>query len=145
MARISHWDRRFLDLAQFVAGWSKDPSTKVGAVVADPRHRIKSLGFNGFASGVLDLADRLADRDTKYALVLHAEENALAFAGDVQGCTLYVWPMAPCAHCMSLAIQRGITRVVAPGTVPLRWADNLDLAGRVAQEARLVVDLVDPT
>lgn len=144
MARISSWDLRFLGLAQHVAGWSKDPSTQVGAVIADSHHRIRSLGFNGFARGVKDTAERLNDRDTKYQLVLHAEENALAFAGDAEGCTLYVWPMPPCAHCMSLAIQRGIARVVAPGVIRPRWVDSVSLSFRVAQEARLVVDLADP-
>jgi len=29
------WDKRFLDLAEFVALWSKDPSTKCGSVIVD--------------------------------------------------------------------------------------------------------------
>ena len=43
------WDRRFLRLAREVASWSKDPSTKVGAVLVDPLdNTIVSLGYNGF-------------------------------------------------------------------------------------------------
>ena len=138
---MDHWDRRFLGLAEHIAGWSKDPSTKVGAVIADPNHRIRAVGFNGFAAGVIDAPTRLQDRDTKYLLTLHAEENALAFATDPQGCTLYA-SLAPCAHCMSLAVQRGITRVVAPTTYPLRWAASIDLARQIAEEAGLTVELV---
>tara|TARA_R110000787_G_scaffold186397_1_gene297914 strand:- start:2897 stop:3064 length:168 start_codon:yes stop_codon:yes gene_type:complete len=42
------WDQRFMELAAFIAQWSKDPSTKVGAVIVDPRNkRIVSTGFNG--------------------------------------------------------------------------------------------------
>jgi Deoxycytidylate deaminase len=33
---IDKWDARFLDLAVYIADWSKDPSTKVGAVWCDP-------------------------------------------------------------------------------------------------------------
>ena len=33
---LDKWDQRFMDLANFVAAWSKDPSTQVGAVIANP-------------------------------------------------------------------------------------------------------------
>lgn len=29
------WNRRFVELAKNVSTWSKDPSTKVGAVIVD--------------------------------------------------------------------------------------------------------------
>ena len=29
------WDNRFLVLAKLIGSWSKDPSTKVGAVIVD--------------------------------------------------------------------------------------------------------------
>jgi deoxycytidylate deaminase len=48
------WDRRFLDLAAHVAQWSKDASTKVGAVITDSRKRIVSIGFNGYPANVDD-------------------------------------------------------------------------------------------
>lgn len=37
---ITKWDARFLDLAALVASWSRDPSTQVGAVIADGINRI---------------------------------------------------------------------------------------------------------
>ena len=70
--QISKWDKRFLGLAAHVAEWSKDPSTQVGAVVANGK-KVVSLGFNGFPQGLSD-DHRLHDRETKYSLVLHAEE-----------------------------------------------------------------------
>lgn len=51
---MSKWDSRFMDLARLVAGWSKDPSTQVGAVIVDPDKRIVSTGFNGFPRCVND-------------------------------------------------------------------------------------------
>ena len=63
------WDRRFLELANFVASWSKDPSTKVGAVIVRADRTVASMGFNGFPRGVLDHEGRYADRATKYAMV----------------------------------------------------------------------------
>lgn len=37
------WDLRFLHLAQYIAEWSRDPSTKTGAVIVDEDKRIVDL------------------------------------------------------------------------------------------------------
>ena len=52
------WDRRFLALAEHVADWSKDPSTKTGAVIVRPDRTIASMGYNGFPRGMADTDDR---------------------------------------------------------------------------------------
>src|SRR3990172_2103187 len=85
-APLDAWDSRFLRLAEFVAQWSKDPNTKVGAVIVDGTHRIVSLGFNGFPRGVDD-DERLRNRELKLKLMVHAEMNAILFAGRaLDGC-----------------------------------------------------------
>lgn len=33
---MDKWDQRFLELAKVVSTWSKDPSTKTGAVIVRP-------------------------------------------------------------------------------------------------------------
>lgn len=66
---IGKWDGRFLDLAVLVGEWSKDPSTKVGAVLVRPDRTIAAVGFNGFPRGVLDHPERYEDRPTKYEMV----------------------------------------------------------------------------
>ena len=87
---VAKWDTRFLSLAAHISGWSKDPSSQVGAVITDG-NRIVSLGYNGFAAGVHDTTERLVDRATKLNLTIHAEENAMNFAKrDLPGCTAYV-------------------------------------------------------
>ena len=40
------WHKRFFDLAYLVASWSKDPSSKIGAVIVDSRNRVISTGYN---------------------------------------------------------------------------------------------------
>lgn len=106
------WTKRFLDLADHVAEWSYDPSTKVGAVIVDSKNRVVSLGYNGFPRGVKDLAERYNDRPTKHLFVAHAERNALDNAPlSVEGCTLYV-PLMPCNECAKSIIQCGITKVI---------------------------------
>ena len=109
----SDWDSRFLDLARHVSGWSKDPSTKVGAVIVNEQKQVLSLGYNGFPRGVDDWASRYEDREMKLLYVAHAERNALdnAFA-DVRGATMYT-SLCPCNECAKSIIQRGIKKVVA--------------------------------
>lgn len=134
------WDLRFLDLAKLIASWSKDPSTKCGAVITKDK-RIISLGFNGFASGVRDSDERLSVRDIKYKMVLHAEDNALLFAKqDLTNCTIYTWPFPPCSQCAAKIIQAGIGRVVAPTATPdlrQRWGESLSLASDMYLEANI--------
>jgi deoxycytidylate deaminase len=52
---MADWDSRFLEMAVLVSKWSKDPSTKVGAVIAKGKF-VVSLGFNGHPAGVADSA-----------------------------------------------------------------------------------------
>ena len=130
-----NWDKYFLEQARHISTASKDPSTKVGAVVVDPKRRVVSQGYNGFARGISDTEDRLNNRDVKYRLVIHAETNALLFGGNMDGCTIYVWPMMPCASCASKCIQKGIKRVVSVRNDNPRWVDDFKLSMQIFREA----------
>lgn len=106
------WDYRFLELAESVSKWSKDPSTKVGSVIVDSKRKVIGMGYNGFPRGVDDSEERYNDRETKLLFVCHAERNALDNApGSVEGATLYA-TMFPCNECCKSIIQKGITKVV---------------------------------
>ncbi|KKM25536.1 hypothetical protein LCGC14_1593980 [marine sediment metagenome] len=108
------WDSRYLQLARLVSTWSKDPSTQTGAVITNDKHRVVSVGFNGFPQKIAD-DDRLQNRAVKYEMIIHAEINSLIFAGQsLEGCTLYTYPFLSCSRCASIMIQAGIKRVVAP-------------------------------
>lgn len=133
----SKWHKRFMDLAELISSWSKDPSTKVGAVIVDKNRRIISTGYNGFAVGVDDSEERLIDRTLKYPLTLHAEENALSFAKqNLEGCILYVYGLTPCAHCASLIIQSGIKEVYTyKHEENDRWKDSFELTKQIFNEA----------
>ena len=138
------WDVRFLCLAKEVATWSKDPGSKVGSVIADSKHRVVGLGFNGFPPGIKD-DERLQDRPTKLKFVLHAEDNAIAFASrtDLAGCTIYVWDIPPCTACASKIIRSGIARVVSPPNNREDWADNCNLAEGLMREAGIEIVHID--
>lgn len=136
---MTNWDHRFLAMAQLVATWSKDPSTKVGSVITDGK-RIVSLGFNGFPAGTDDDPSIYDDRERKYRRVLHAEQNAMSFAKrDLTGCTIYI-THAPCARCAAQIVQEGIKRVVSPSPNAdflIRWKDDISEARAMFKEAKV--------
>lgn len=140
---MTNHDQWAIRLAKVVSERSKDPSTKVGAVILDQGGRILSAGFNGFPRGIAD-DDRLHDRATKYRITRHAESNALAFAqGSVVGATLFVTHPC-CVSCACDAIQHGIARVVFPSPdddLLSRWGDDYKLALDLFAEAG--VDVVE--
>lgn len=133
------WHKRFLELAEHISTWSKDPSSKIGAVIVDKNRRIVSTGYNGFAIGVEDKKERLENREIKYKIVLHAEENAIQFSKqDLTGCSLYVSGLPPCAHCASLIIQSGIKNIYAwKQEVPERWKESVELTKQIFKEAKI--------
>lgn len=136
---MTNWDQRLLSLAQHIATWSKDPSTKVGAVIVDQDRRIVSCGYNGVPRGVQEAASR----EDKLLRTIHAEANALHFASNVTGCTLYVTAQ-PCAHCAGHIIQRGIARVVCfkPSEDYMqRWYDSLWQGVIMFEEAKVKIDI----
>ena len=112
-----HWDEYFMAVALLSAQRSKDPSTQVGACVANADNRIVGVGYNGFPRGCSD--DDLpwvrdgAYLDTKYPYVCHAELNAVlnAISTDLRGCRIYVG-LFPCNECTKVIIQSGIEEIV---------------------------------
>jgi dCMP deaminase len=144
-ARQAKWDARYIELARHVAQWSKDPSTKAGAVIIAPNGSVVSVGYNGFAKGVQDTDERLNDRETKYKMVVHCERNAIIFAQrDLTGCTLYTWPFMSCGPCAGMVIQAGIKRCVAPRNDNPRWQEDFRLAQQQFTEAGVTMDFTDP-
>lgn len=144
MSLGNRWDIFFLGMAKYISSASKDPSTKVGAVVVDDKRRILGIGYNGFPRGIADSVERLFDRETKYKLIVHADENAIINCVlRPEGGTLYVWPLCPCHECAKMIIQAGIKRVVFPPNVDDRWKDSCGWAVTMFREARIIVDIVE--
>jgi dCMP deaminase len=123
----SKWDNRFMKLAREISTWSKDPSSKIGAVIVNDERRILATGYNGFPRGIEDTEERLSDREEKYPRIVHGEANALMnalYSGvSVKDATIYVWGLPVCADCTKLVIQSGIKRVVItyPEYAPEKW------------------------
>lgn len=144
---MNKWDKRFLELAEHISSWSKDPSTKVGAVLVRPEtNLVVGLGYNGFARGVDDSEERLNNRDLKYKFVVHAEVNAILMAQEkAKGAKLYVWPSFAipciCHDCCKTAIQAGVTEIIGLNPSPeyaeraKRWQESIDIAKSMCDES----------
>jgi dCMP deaminase len=138
------WDYRYLKLAKEVAQWSKDPSSKIGAVAVGPKGNVLAQGYNGFPRGIFDYDDRYENRDTKYKLVVHAEMNVIYNATyngvSLDGATLYVAGLPICSECAKGIIQVGIKRVVMEEVVvPPKWEESWHWSKLMFNEAGIEV------
>ena len=138
---------KFINIAKSISNMSKDPSTKVGAIIVDDDFTILSTGFNGFPRGVVDSYERLTDRPTKLKFISHAEANAIAQAARVgaklKGSTLVITALHPCSNCAKLIIQAGIVRVITPvmdgESVNEQWIAERELSNVMFDEAGVEV------
>ncbi len=111
------WDEYFMAVALLSAQRSKDPSTQVGACVANEQNKIVGVGYNGFPMGCSD--DELpwerqgSFLDTKYPFVCHAELNAVlnAISTNLINCRIYVG-LFPCNECTKVIMQAGIQEII---------------------------------
>ena len=134
------WNKRFLDLAETFSTWSKDPSTKVGAVLINDFKQIVGTGYNGFARGVPDHPEDYENRDLKYKKIVHAEINAVLNAGlPVRGSTLYC-TFFPCPQCAAFLINAGVKKIVArENPSDERWAEEQKIAETMFVQAGIGV------
>ena len=141
------WDERYLDLAAGIAGWSKDPSRKIGAVAVGSKGNVLAQGFNGFPRGISDSSDRYDDRTRKYELVVHAEMNVIYNASyngvSLDESTLYVHGLPACSDCAKGIIQVGIKRVVMRDQeIPTLWQQSWTKTEEMFNEAGVSYDFI---
>jgi dCMP deaminase len=145
------WHKYFMTMAYLIATKSKDPSTKVGAVIVGPDQEIRSTGYNGLARGLHD-SDLRYQSPLKLQLINHAEENALLNCCRVgistKNCKIYV-PWMPCSLCCKSIIQAGITEVIYHKQWPGNnnpsgsWAESIILSKEMFQETKVILTEYD--
>ena len=145
---LNKWDIRYLSLADEVAQWSKDPSTKIGAIAVGKKGQVLSQGYNGFPRGIEDKVEYYKDRETKYKYVVHAEMNVIYNASYngvcLNGSTLYVHGLPVCSDCAKGVIQVGIKRVVMrkPVELPSHWKESCIRTKSMFEEAGVEYELI---
>lgn len=141
-----------MQICRVIAKRSKDPNTQNGACLVNEDNVVIGLGYNGFPRGCSD--DKLSWAregnfcNTKYAYVVHAEENAILNANaSTKGARLYC-TLFPCNECAKVIIQKGIKEIIYDGDKyhnDDRWKVSrkiLDMAGVKYRQYLPVSDLV---
>lgn len=105
------WEEMYFEVAKVVAKRSKDPHTKVGAVLVK-NGVIVGTGYNGAPRNYRGKFNW--NSEEKYNYVIHAEMNAVSNAQSVGvsvvGADIYL-TLSPCHDCIKLLIQNQIKRV----------------------------------
>ena len=146
---IPSWDSLFMRMAYLISSKSRDPRTKIGAVLVKDK-RVISMGYNGFPGGVKDLYDRYDDRERKYKFVVHAEDNTILTASRFGICTvgtiLYTNGV-PCCECAKSIIQGGVKEVVIhkqwPDMTHSGWIESTKISKIMFDEAKINVRIFD--
>ena len=143
---LNKWDARWLEIAGVVSTWSKDPSTKIGAIAVKDK-RLVSTGYNGFPRGIQDYDDRWNNREEKYKYVVHAEMNCIYNANyhnqSLKGSTMYIVGLPVCHECAKGIIQAGVVRVDAEfKDAPLKWARSTEITEKMFKEAGIIYDQI---
>ena len=140
------WKKRFLKLSKEISTWSKDPSTKVGALIISEDRNIISTGYNGFPRNIEDTEERLNNRETKYKFILHAEMNcilnALYNGRSVKDCILFVHGLPPCSECTKSIIQAGIKKVITDSKATDNWKESLKLSLEMLKKANVEIEFI---
>lgn len=112
---------RFLELTKVISTWSKDPSTKVSAVLITLDGKVASTGYNGLPYSLDD--NLIHDRDFKLDNVIHAEMNAIANRYIFnESCILFV-SKPICIDCVKLVTAHRFIKGVC-------WLNDTEFAKR---------------
>lgn len=134
------WQNFYMKMAKLTSEMSKDPSTKVGAVIVRPDKTLCSIGFNGLPSRIPDYSKYLGDRNLKLQTILHAEENAILNSKDISlnDYAIYIYGLPPCLKCSSIIIQSKISKIYfCCEKIPERYLENYEETKKFCKVAEI--------
>lgn len=144
------WDSWFMRHVYLAASKSKDPRTKIGAVLVKDRNIIAN-GFNGFPSKVNDTEERYNNKELKYQFICHGEANAVIQCAKIGnsslGSTLYTQGI-PCDSCCKIIIQGGVSEIVVHKQWPnlthsSKWVDSVAISSIMIEESGIKIRYLD--
>lgn len=140
----SHED--FMLIAEAMSSRSKDPSTKVGAIIVD-NGNIVALGYNHIPSRIKFTMSQIENREWKYPRVIHAEVDAILKLGKqfVTNAIMYCTHF-PCDRCAAMIVESGIKEIYTR-KIPLdmieRWGESMKIANQIFIEGGVFVNYLD--
>lgn len=141
------WINRYFDLAEQISLWSKDPSSKIGAIIIADHGQIISQGYNGFPRKIHDLEKRLEHRETKYKYIVHGEMNCIYNAcltgQKLNNTKLFVYGLPICSECAKGVIQSGISHTFMkfPTIKNLNWLESFSFTKEMFNEANVYYEV----
>jgi dCMP deaminase len=110
------WDARFMKDAYEWSWQSKDPRTKIGAIIVHWDTKVPVINaYNGLARGVNDSIPERWIKPLKTEWTSHAERNAIflsaRYGKATEGTTMFTQGL-PCMGCCDAIINSGIKEVV---------------------------------
>jgi len=150
MSQIYTWDQYFITIAYLISMKSKDPSTRVGAVIVGEDNEIISTGYNGLPRNINDKFERYNNKEYKYLSSNHAEENAILHCAKngikTKNCRIYT-PWIPCSRCSKSIIQVGIKEVIYDHNFPgnnsshqnEHWKNSIKISKEILTEAGIKI------
>lgn len=143
-----NWNTYFMALVELNAMRSKDPNTKVGAIIVNNLNQVLASGYNGLPRGLSD--DNYPwDRTNKnwdankYPYVVHAELNAVVNSScDITNSTIYV-SLFPCNECAKIIIQKGISKIYYGNDKYKNNKENI-AAKKMFDDAKVVYEKITP-
>lgn len=137
--KSNKWSARFLKLALEISTWSKDTSTKVGAVIMDKHGEPVSWGYNGMPPDIDDTIPERMERPAKYGWMEHAERNAIYQSNKKmkKGHIFVTHP--PCADCARAIVKKKIKRVIVDKANGL----NSDFGKRYAESFKITMEMLN--
>lgn len=144
---------KYYKLTEYMANlFSKDPSTKVGALFMYPgTMQILSMGYNGMPRNIDETIAERWERPLKYMMTEHAERNAIynaAQSGTALRDSICVATMCPCCDCARGIIQSGCKMVITRDIFELqrknpdvasRWKEGWNISLLMIQEAQIQI------
>lgn len=135
---------KFMCVAEHYAQlFSKDPSTKVGAVFVDPNDFTQlTQGYNGMPRGVNEHAPHRQERPAKYMYYEHAERNGIYNLArrSLMG-SIIVSRSLPSLSCARAAISVGAKEIWLPQS--REWSEELSVAMALFEETDVKVRWFD--
>ena len=149
MNYIDNWDEVFMRGVYNISWKSKDPKTKIGAILVRDNIPIVQC-FNGFPRKIKD-DNRYLDRDLKRRMVAHAEANTIlvsARLGKSTDNTICYTQGVPCSSCCISLIQGGVSEIVVHKQWPNlthspEWISSINLSKEMLNEAGIQIRVVD--
>ena len=143
---VEDWDQYYMTEAYNKAMKSKDPRTKMGAVIIGPDHEPISNGYNNFPRGLDDTLIERYKKPLKLKFFEHAERNAIYNAArhsvGLIGSRMYV-PWFPCSDCARGIIQSGIVEVIYHKEFPKKetssWIEDQAISMVMFEECGVAV------